>query len=68
MNPLLDAIVRDLATGAPASALPGAPVVPHTPARSAVLRRRIGVALHGLARRIETRGADRVEAVRCGAA
>ena len=62
MNPLLDTIVRDLAHGTAASALPGAPVVPHTPARHTVLCRRAGAALHGLARRIEPRETARVEA------
>ena len=64
MNPLLDAIVRDLATGVPASALPGAPVVPHTPTRTAILRHRTGSALHAVARRIEPRDGDRLRAVR----
>lgn len=64
MNPLLDTIVRDLAHGEAASALPGAPVVPEPTPRAAALRLRVGTALHHLAQRIEPRGAHRVEAGR----
>lgn len=63
MNPLLDTIVRDLAHRTPASALPGAPVVDDTP-RAAVARRRVGAALHAVARAIEPHDARRVEPVR----
>ncbi len=42
MNPLLDTIVRDLAHGEAASALPGAPVVPEPAPRAAALRLRVG--------------------------
>jgi hypothetical protein len=61
MEPLLSTLVRDLAHGTGASALPDAPVVPHTPRRATILRRQAGAALHGLARRIEPREAHRVE-------
>ena len=61
MELLLNTLVRDLAHGNAASALPGAPVVPHTPRRSTLIRRQAGAALHGLARRVEPREAHRVE-------
>ena len=38
MNPVLDIIVRDLAHGTGASALPDAPVVAHVPGRATILR------------------------------
>jgi hypothetical protein len=63
MNPLLHSIVIDLAHGEPASALPGAPVVDDTP-RAAAARRRVGAALHAVARAIEPNDARRVEPVR----
>ena len=61
MELLLNTLVRDLAHGTAASALPNAPVVPHTPRRSTLIRRQAGVALHRLARRVEPREAHRVE-------
>ncbi len=61
MELLLNTLVRELAHGTAASALPGAPVVPHTPRRSTLIRRQAGATLHGLARRIEPRDAHRVE-------
>lgn len=61
MELLLNSLVRDLAHGTAASALPGAPVVPHPPQRSTLIRRQAGATLHGLARRIEPREAHRVE-------
>ena len=61
MEPLLDTLVRDLAHGTAASALPGAPVVPYTPGRATIMRRQAGAVLHRLARRIEPREAHRVE-------
>lgn len=64
MNPLLDLIIRDLAHGEGASALPGAPVVADETPRAATLRRRVGSGLHALARRIEPRDPRRVEAAR----
>ena len=64
MNPLLDAIVKDLAHGEPASALPGAPVVADDAPRAATLRRSAGAALHALARRIEPHDTRRVEPAR----
>jgi hypothetical protein len=63
MNPLLEPLIRNLAHGTPASALPGAPVVPHGPGRSVLLRRQVGAALHGLARRVEPQETSRVETV-----
>ena len=61
MELLLNTLVRDLAHGTAASALPGAPVVPHIPRRSTLVRRQAGAALHSLARRIEPRETHRVE-------
>ena len=61
MELLLNTLVRDLAHGTAASALPGAPVVPHIPRRSTLVRRHAGAALHGLARRIEPRETHRME-------
>ena len=61
MEPLLSTLVRDLAHGTAASALPGAPVVPYTPRRATVMRRQAGAALHRLARRIAPRETHRVE-------
>ena len=61
MELLLNTLVRDLAHGTAASALPNAPVVPHTPRRSTRIRRQAGAALHRLARRVESREAHRVE-------
>ena len=63
MDHLLDTLVRDLAHGAAASALPGAPVVDDTP-RTAAARRRVGAALHAVARAIEPHDTRRVEPVR----
>ena len=55
MNPVLDTIFRDLAHGTAASALPGAPVVPHVPGRATILRDssalRCTVSLAGSSRR-----------------
>ena len=68
MEPLLNTLVRDLAHGTAASALPGAPVVPHTPRRATMVRRRAGSALHRLARRIEPRETHRVEGACYGTA
>lgn len=68
MNPLLDTIIRDLAHGTGASALPGAPVVDHAPRRATTWRRQAGGALHGLARRIEPGDTHRVEAAYHGTA
>jgi len=62
MNPLLDRIIRDLAHGEGASALPHAPVVTETAPRAARLRLAVGATLHTLARHIEPRDARRVEA------
>jgi hypothetical protein len=68
MELLLNTLVRDLAHGTASSALPGAPVVPHTPRRRTLIRRQAGARLHGLARRIEPRDAHRVEDACYGAA
>ena len=61
MELLLNTLVRDLAHGTAASALPGAPVVPDTPRRGTIVRRQAGAVLHRLARRVEPREAHRVE-------
>ena len=68
MNPLLDTLVRELAHGTAASALPGAPVVPDTPRRATTIRRQAGAALHRLARRIEPRETHRLEGACYGTA
>ena len=65
MNPVLDTIFRDLAHGGAASALPGAPVVPHRPGRGTILRGQLGAALHRAARRIEPQAAHRAKAATC---
>ena len=65
MNPVLDNLFRDLAHGTAASALPGAPVVPHIPGHATVVRGRLGEALHRVARRVEPRGTRRAEAPTC---
>ena len=68
MEPLLSTLVRDLAHGTAASALPSAPVVPHTPRRATIVRGLAGSALHRLARRIEPREAHRMEGACYGTA
>ena len=65
MNPVLDTVIRGLANGTAASALPAAPVVPHVPGRGTILRGQLGAALHRVARRIEPQGARRTEAATC---
>lgn len=65
MNPVLDTIFRDLAHGTAASALPGAPVVPHAPGRGTILRGHLGAALHRVAGRIEPHTTRRAEAATC---
>ena len=65
MNPVLDSIFRDLAHGTAASALPAAPVVPHVPGRSTILRGHVGAALHRVARRVEPQATRRAEAATC---
>jgi hypothetical protein len=65
MNPVLDSIFRDLAHGTAASALPAAPVVPHVPGRSTILRGQVGAALHRVARRVEPQATRRAEAATC---
>jgi hypothetical protein len=65
MNPVLDSIFRDLAHGTAASALPAAPVVPHVPRRSTILRGQVGAALHRVARRVEPQATRRAEAATC---
>ena len=65
MNPVLDTVIRGLARGAAASALPGAPVVPHVPGRATILRGQLGAALHRVAGRVEPQATRRAEAATC---
>ncbi len=65
MNPVLDTVIRGLANGTAASALPGAPVVPHLPGRSTIVRGQLGAGLHRVARRIEPRATRQPEVATC---
>ena len=68
MEPLVNRIIVAAAHGTALSALPDAPVVPERPARAAALRRRTGLALHAVARRVEPRETAFVDGARYHAA
>jgi hypothetical protein len=68
MEPLVNRIIVTAAHGTAFSALPNAPVVPERPALAVGLRRRTGLALHAVARRVEPRETTFVDGARYHAA